>query len=152
MRLLLYLELTTASFVWARTLIASLPICLFSAKKKEEEFSYLSQLYQCWKSLRSCWREYTGEHKNNDHRGSSFVGNSTENNLGISEYCSEYQRYSVCFKTLDQTSSRKRRQIWWFISWFSMLCAQQHMSNMFLKLCFCPFILMSPHNYWPSAD
>jgi len=35
-------------------------------------------------SLRNCWSEYTGEHNQNDHPGSNFVGNSTENNLGIS--------------------------------------------------------------------
>lgn len=86
MRLFSYLELTTASFLRARTLIASLPICLFSGRKRKNLAifdKYTSVRSWLEISLRNGWNEYTGEHKMNDHIGSNFVGNTSENNLDV---------------------------------------------------------------------
>lgn len=86
MRLLSYLELTTASFLRARTLIASLCICLFSGRKRRNlAIFHKSTSVRSWLeiSLRNGWNGYTGEHKMNYHIGSKFVGNSSENNLDI---------------------------------------------------------------------
>lgn len=86
MRLLSYLELTTASFLRARTLIASLTICLFSGRKRRNlAIFHKSTSVRSWLeiSLRNWWDEHTGEHKMNDHIGSNSVGNSSENNLYI---------------------------------------------------------------------
>lgn len=139
MRLFSYLELTTASFLRAETPIASVPICLFSGKKRRRNSAifHSSTTVRSWLeiSLRNCWNDYTGEHIKNDHTGSNFVGKFTENGRFRMQYCSEYQRYFVCLKTMVQTFSHNRRQIWWFISWFSMLCTRadvQHVSKMVL--------------------
>lgn len=86
MRLLSYLELTTASFLRARTLIASLHICLFSGRKRRNlAIFHKSTSVRNWLeiSLRNWWNGYTGEHNMNYHIGSNFAGNSSENNLGI---------------------------------------------------------------------